>query len=685
MNCLQRVSPLNSSYSPSQARCICGIRIAFGIIAACGFSVSIGAIVSYFPPSVGYAGGSIAAVSLCALALSYIKCADETLHVQEESPLNSTTNSIEPTATLVGYDSKPLTIKDNNVKKLRKGVLQSINSQIEKPSAEIAVEPIRREKPNNAVISNRRNASDTVAPTENAHEELFEAESKFIDSSRDINESTTVSGAPNTAKLASESTREALICSDLESFALAGSSSLDISYLPQEVKLMVLRCLIPRELAAMSLTSHAWRVITLDNVLWARHCINYLIPSPKNAEALGSYARRFAKVQNLTAAIVKRESNPQIVCFDKPIYCALINNNKSFVICSDGVHMMDIDFTNTEKEIFNLRECITPDSLEIIDDVLFCFHAPDPDRSDRNALLFSYDLAKNMQIKNRTTIGLYEWEHGISKHRGGRLAFSKDKAFCNYKNGDIRVWNLCQARKLRYEYDECTDIIEYEDYNEHLRLLAERYGAHTERYKEKVIIVESLMQQQKKLGEERQIFQGHTGQITHLSVSNGHLYSSSEDGTIKIWNIETTQCMQTIITDLYRSTYDAKVLGVEGFFVNDNYIFGYTYDPKANHTMCKLWDTHTGLCLQTIQLNTCMGSYCLRGNLLFFSHQTTIHIYDLCTGQEIRAFSCDMPNDKLHVKPALAHLQVIGNKLICIGKEHELDDSGKQIFIFDLS
>ena len=612
MNCLQRVDSSNKAYSSPQVHCICGLRVALGIIAACGFSVSIGAIVSYFPPTVGYAGGAITAAPLCAIALSYLKCNGKTRQVREELPLNSTTNSVESTAIFAGNDSQSLTIKNNNENNLRKKIFQPTDSQSEKSSTETVKEPIKRKKENHAVTASRR-----ITP--------------------------------------------------------------NINSLPQEVMLMVLNYLMPRELVAMGLTGHTWRAIAQDNVLWSQHCFKYLIPT-SNEKFVGSYAEKFTKIQNLTVAIVKRETEPQIISFDKPVYSLLVKNGQVYLSHRDGIQVLDAKFVNIKMlPLSGFCKHRIIDRLEVIENILFCYHAPDPDFPDRKALLFSYDLVKNVQIKSRISVSLLEWEHGESKHRGGRLAFSEDKAFCNYANGDIRVWDLCN------ESPEYTDDIEYEDYNERLRVLAEEYGAHTDRYKHSAGVVESLAQLQEKLRRERKVLQGHTGQITHLSVSNGHLYSSSEDGTIKIWNIDTLQCIRTITTEISRSLYGSIFLGINHFLVNGNYIFGYMYDYKENHTLCKLWNSNTGICLQTLELNMRMDSYCLHGNLLFFNHESTIHIYDLSTGKEIQTLNCDMPIHKSYDTPALMNLQVIDNKLICIGKENELYDHGKQVFIFDFS
>ena len=62
-----RLSSHESSFTYFQHResIACGLRVALAIIAACGFAVSICALVSYMPPRMGYCGG---AACLCALA-----------------------------------------------------------------------------------------------------------------------------------------------------------------------------------------------------------------------------------------------------------------------------------------------------------------------------------------------------------------------------------------------------------------------------------------------------------------------------------------------------------------------------------------------------------------------------------------------------------------------------------------
>ena len=600
MNCLQRVDSSNKAYSSPQVHCICGLRVALGIIAACGFSVSIGAIVSYFPPTVGYVGVAFTGAPLCAIALSYIKCNGKTCQVRKELPLISTTNSVEPTAIFAGNDSQSLTIKNKNEKKLQKKIFQPTDFQTEKSSVETVKEPIKRKKENHAVTANRR-----ITP--------------------------------------------------------------NINSLSQEVMLMVLGYLSPRELANMSLANLPWSEISCDNVLWARHCIDYLIPTPKNVELIGSFAGQFAKIQKLTTAIIRSQVHPKTIDFEKRVYAVLIDGDRVFLSFRDGIEVWDAKVSKANQTLISgFSEYRIPDKLIRIGNTLFCLHTPTANRNyDRRGVLFAYDLARNEEVVEDTPISLYEWEHGESKRRGGRLAFSENKAFCNYTNGDIRIWDFKKQHK-EYEY---TDDIEYDDYT-------------ADEHDNAIYLLVKLKEE---LLRERQLLRGHTGQITHLSVSDNRLYSSSEDGTIKIWNIDTSQCIQTIVTDLPRNTYGGTVLGVDHFFVNGVYIFGYMYDNNENCTLCKLWNANTGLCLQIIQLNTCIDSYCLHGNLLFFSHESTIHIYDLSTGKEIQTLSCDMPSHKSYVKPTLAHLQVVDDKLICIGKENELDEYGKQIFIFDFS
>ena len=67
MHCLRLSSPESScAYFQHRENIVCGLRVALAIIAACGFAVSICAIVSYLPPRIGYSAG---AACLCALAV----------------------------------------------------------------------------------------------------------------------------------------------------------------------------------------------------------------------------------------------------------------------------------------------------------------------------------------------------------------------------------------------------------------------------------------------------------------------------------------------------------------------------------------------------------------------------------------------------------------------------------------
>jgi hypothetical protein len=566
MNCLQKICLSTATYSPPHSRCLLALQVALGIITACALSLSIGAIVSFFPPSVGYAGGAIAAAALFGLAVSLIKGSSTKNRVRDKEPSSH--------------------------------------------SEDISLKPAGTENENIPTYAN--------------------------------------------------------------DFPTMGNFEM-----PNEILLNILSHLTPKELVLMGLTSKTWRAFTHENILWAKHCDRSLIPLTKNLEGAEAYAKQFAQVQNLTSAIMAQQVQPKSFCFDQSVFFTLINNNKIFLLCEDGVHIFNKTFANLEKKIsFDFSEHGVPNRLELIDNILFCFHFPNP-QGTRQGVLFSYDLKRNVPIKDGVIISLREWERRPSKYHGGRLAFAKDRAFCNYANGDIRVWNL------EDESNEYRDDIEYKDYGKHLKMFKETYGADSEKYKESATNVEWLMKLQEKLKKERKILQGHTGPITHLFVSGDHLYSSSKDGTIKIWNLNTNTCIQTIVTDLARSTHDTA-LGVDHFLVNGNYVFGYMYDYNVKHTFCKVWDTQTGLCLQTIELDTRMDSCCLYGNLLFYSRGTTIHIYDLSTRCEMRTFNCEIPNRSLDVS-VLAHLQLADGKLICIGKRDQLYHSGNHVFVFEFS
>lgn len=597
---------------------MCGLRVALGIIAACGLSISIGAIVSYFPPSAGYAGGAVATVSLLGIALSFIKCSAQTQQFQQaEASVNSSTIT--------------------------------------------RIESIRVDK------------EDSVSRGD-------------------------------------------------QSIVLGGYE------LPHEIVLNILSYLNPKELITINLLNHQWQEIARDKCLWMRHCHSYLIPVPKNTDAAEPY-QRYTKVQNLTATIAKKKVRQKIVPFDTPVCSALIDSNRAFLAFKNRVEERDVRFQTT-KEVLIVDHRDGPIRLEVKNDILLCSEVAriSYDYPGNKVVFYSVDLANHQPIIGPILVRLYEWKDGSYGHH---IVFLKDRAFCSYRNGDIRIWNLqtgwpdlvpysleqkywgnnCYERQYveKLVFNDYTDEFEYKDFKEafqaiefikekrlaieeenkkryasmipnedfdqkYINDIVEESQAKIDNIKKEIQKIENYIKVrqeiQQRMKKDHPTLKGHTDCITHLSVIDDRLYSSSRDGMIKIWDIDAEQCIQTIATEISLDDYGSIKQGVDHFTVNGDYLFGYAYSKKEEITYCKLWNLHTGLCLKILKLNTNIDadSYCLYGNLLFFCKQTTIHAYDLNEGKKIGVITCDIPTDERSVKPSLVNLQVIDKKLICCVK-----------------
>ncbi len=117
-----------------------------------------------------------------------------------------------------------------------------------------------------------------------------------------------------------------------------------------------------------------------------------------------------------------------------------------------------------------------------------------------------------------------------------------------------------------------------------------------------------------------QTLQGHRGWVRCLAIAHGKLISGSADKTIKIWDLETGACIQTF------QAHQGAVYSLAT--AQGKLISGSPEDT------IKIWDLETGACTHTLRGHQ-DGVYCLaiaQGKLISGSADKTIKIWDLETG-----------------------------------------------------
>lgn len=123
---------------------------------------------------------------------------------------------------------------------------------------------------------------------------------------------------------------------------------------------------------------------------------------------------------------------------------------------------------------------------------------------------------------------------------------------------------------------------------------------------------------------------GHNEAVTSLAISNNILVSGSQAGILKIWNLDTFECLKTIIahSDAIRSL---TVISPEIFF------------SGSEDTTIKIWDLKAGTFIKTLDFDSNSGINCIDRvsfNRIVCSTNYSVNLLDMNTGESLKYFNC---------------------------------------------
>ena len=167
---------------------------------------------------------------------------------------------------------------------------------------------------------------------------------------------------------------------------------------------------------------------------------------------------------------------------------------------------------------------------------------------------------------------------------------------------------------------------------------------------------EDLCQQHHRQTHNRRIraFQGHGGPVWCLHVHGGTLYSGSYDKCIKMWDINTGECMKTLRShtgwvscmDMMHLDPTSTLQTTPSFASSTSILVSGSWDATI-----KVWEPSTGALLKTItRENNADAVYCLKcdrrssGQIAVGGRCPDVHILDVASSAILRVF-------KGHCKP----------------------------------
>jgi WD40 repeat protein len=135
-----------------------------------------------------------------------------------------------------------------------------------------------------------------------------------------------------------------------------------------------------------------------------------------------------------------------------------------------------------------------------------------------------------------------------------------------------------------------------------------------------------------------QTLEGHTLWVNTVTFSEDGdmLASGSQDGTVRLWDPTTGQCLQTL------EAHNSPIITV-AFFLKDEEML--ELGSASDDGTVRLWDLATGQCLQTLK--------CGRVSMVAFSNDgktlasasgwftKTVRLWYLTTGQCLQTLECD--------------------------------------------
>lgn len=143
----------------------------------------------------------------------------------------------------------------------------------------------------------------------------------------------------------------------------------------------------------------------------------------------------------------------------------------------------------------------------------------------------------------------------------------------------------------------------------------------------------------------------HTNQINTLVVLPGgqQLASGSEDSLIKIWDVEKGQCIKTLdIPNYIHSAIDELIVLPDGLLASVDGKIPIDSDDVDDTTMpIHIWDIRTGLCIHTLREHTDLIYFLAllpEGKIVSGSQDKIFKIWDIKSGHCLKTLHIDIDN-----------------------------------------
>ncbi|KAG0226915.1 protein with putative role during mitosis [Actinomortierella wolfii] len=123
----------------------------------------------------------------------------------------------------------------------------------------------------------------------------------------------------------------------------------------------------------------------------------------------------------------------------------------------------------------------------------------------------------------------------------------------------------------------------------------------------------------------------HHAKVYGLVVDQGRLYSASSDKTVKVWDVETLECL---------ATFQGHTGGVNSLTALKGAYAGQLATGSSDKTI-KIWDVTTGTCIKTVRRGTSEVLDVAAGDGMLFgsTYDAVVHVYDLNETRELGTLS----------------------------------------------